>query len=463
MMGTMSNALLSFISEAMILSSTELILFGIAVLGYILMHSFSLRSADDKSAKVCESVVVNESQCTSQEILRRFKGGDYQGVVSLWPAIVCSDCVPGGPALSQIVESMQQVGIQVQTIASDIRRALKQNAGLAADIDGLCDLVENLRLKGHACLLEALLCVFEELESDLGRKVIDTTASALKSLMPPVAGCVLQELQSSTGQRGHEEESMEDEDPVTEEALALSSAQDPNLVAAQLLGGLTVDLAAEIFSFTELSDVRNCAGLACRGLHNVIWRQPDFWVGLGGPVFVDSLCLSKRPSSVVPMIRCFRRWVFGLDGDWSLQLEQMGSASHPSDALRAVLNYVQVLQVGDADLSEIWRLVRAGENAMQRADAQDDALVEVASELVATCQKRQDIFGTIDSKDLNAALVAMEKRATQEKLADERNHWFFSDEAVSNEQGASNTADADLSLLSLDFLAVMDQWEQRTC
>jgi len=256
---------------------------------------------------------------------------------------------------------------------------------------------------------------------------------------------------------------MEDEDPVTEEALALSSAQDPNLVAAQLLGGLTVDLAAEIFSFTELSDVRNCAGLACRGLHHVIWRQPDFWVGLGGPVFVDSLRLTKRPSSIVPMIRCFRRWVFGLDGDWSLQLEQMGSASHPSDALRAVLSYVQVLQVGDADLSEIWRLVRAGENAMQRADAQDDALVEVASELVATCQKRQDIFGTIDSKDLNAALVAMEKRATQEKLADERNHWFFSDEAVSNEQGASNTADADLSLLSLDFLAVMDQWEQRTC
>lgn len=443
MMGTMTNTLLSFISEAIIFSSTELILFGIALLGYLMMYSFSLctfslQTANEKSAKVCESDVISKAQCTSQEISHRFERSDYQGVVALWPAVMCSGCLPGGAALSQIIESMEKLGMQVQTIAGDIRRALKQNAGLCADVEGLCNVVDSLKFRGCVRLLQALFSVFEELESELGRNVIDATAGALQSLTPAPAGCIPQ-----------------DEETVAEQALVLQKPPlGPNVEAAQLLGGLTTDLAAEIFSFTELSDVRNCVGLACHGLHNAIWRQPDFWVGLGGPVFADSLNSTERPTSIVPMMGCFRRWVFGLDGDWSLQVEELGSVGHPADALRSVLGYVQVLQSGDATLYDIWRLVRAAESAMQRADVQDNVLLDVASELVATCQKRKDIFGSVDNKDLIAALVVMEKRAEQEKLADERNRWFFSDEAGFDEQGADNV---DHSLLSLSFLAVMDQ------
>lgn len=319
-MGTMFNALTSFISEAIILFSTEMILFGIAFLGYIMMNSSSLRTAGDKSEKLSASIVVTASQCTCEEI-----------------------------------------------------------------------------------------------DSD------------------------------------------EDESVAEHAILPLTAPQDPNLNAVRILGGLTTELAANVFAFTELSDVLNCAGLACRGLQKSIWCQPDFWVGLGGPLFVDSLCATGRPSTIAPMIGSFRRWVFGLDGDWSLQVEQLGSIGHAADALRSVLGYVQVLQAGDAALCDVRRLVRAAEGAMQRADGRDDKLLRVASELVDTCQKRQDIFGSIDTKDLNAALVAMEKRAEQERSTDERNHWFFSDEVEPSDPRAWHASDADNCLLSLSFLAVMDQ------
>jgi hypothetical protein len=448
MMGSMVNALLSFITEAVILSSSEFILFGLAILGYMMVHSFSsLRSAEDKRTQAKESVVT-ELEFSSQEVLRRFERGDYQGVVALWPAVMCSGCVPSGAALSQIIESMQRLGMQVQVIAGDIRRALKQNTGLCEDAEGLCHLLEDLRRRGCACLLQALLSVFEEVELDIGQQMAACAASP---------GCVPQELPSSTGQHGHVEE--EDEDASAEQAIVLSwtSPQDPNLASAKLLGGLTPDLAAHVFSFTELSDVLNCGGVACRGLHNAIWCQPDFWVAVGGPAFVNSFRCTERPTSIVPMIGCFRRWVFGLDGDWSLQVEQLGSCGHPTDALRSVLGYIQVLQVGDAALSDIWRLVRAAENAMQRAEVQDKVVLSVASELVATCQKRQDILGSVDNKDLTTALEAMEKRAEKEKLVDERNHWFFSDETDSSEQSPWHTTNEDHNLLSLSFLAVMDQ------
>lgn len=482
MIGTMSNALLSFITEAMIASSTELILFSVAVLGYLMMNSFSsLRTTESKIDKVCDaSVECAESECTTKEILRRFARCDFQGVLALWPAVMCADWVPEGAAFAQIIESMQQVGMEAQAIAAEVQRALKQNLGLRGDTEGLCHMVEELRHRGCACLLDALLSVFEALESDLGRQVLEVTARAAAGshvangnteaaeaiigrysslqtlLMPSTTGCVLQELSSFTGQRGHGIEAQEDADTGSEQAVVLHA--DPNQMATQLLSGLTPDLAANVFAFTELSDVLNCAGLACRNLHNNIWREPDFWVGVGGPVFADSLAVAERPTSIVPMIRSFRRWVFGIDGDWSLHVEQLGSFGHSGDALRSVLGYIQVLQVGDAELTDIWRLVRSAESAMQRADVSDNVLLEVASEVVSTCSKRQDIFGSIDIKDLRAAFAHMEKRVEQEKSVDERNRWFFTDEAESDEQGVAHQEDAR-DLLSLSFLAVMEDLE----
>jgi len=484
MIESMSSALLSFVSEAMILTSSELILFSIAVFGYLMMHSFSALPNEGTKKVIDESAEPTASECTSQEILRRFARSDYQGVLALWPAVMCSDSAPGGAAFSQIVESMQHLGMDAHSIACEVQRALKQNKGLRGDVDCLCQLVEDLSTRSCGCLLAALLSVFEELKSDLGLWVLEATAraaagshlaegnheaaegivnrySSLRSLIAPASeGCIPQELPSFTGQCGYEKEVQEGvQESGPEQTLVLHKAHhNPNNASTHLLCGLTTDLVADVFAFVELRDVLNCAGLACRSFHNTIWRQPDFWVALGGPVFADSLRVVERPTSIVPMIRSFRRWVFGLDGEWSLQVEQLGSLGHPVDALRSVLGYMQVLQPGDAELSDIWRLVRSAESAMQRADVQDNVLLGVALELVDTCQKRQDIFGSVDMKDLHAAFAAMEKRAEQEKNADERNRWFFSDEAESDEQGAQHGAD---DFLSLSFLAILDNHENQ--
>merc|ERR1719313_2433360 len=111
-----------------------------------MMHSSWLCTGVDKSEKLSESIVVTASQCTREEIQRCFEKGDYQSIVAKWHAVMCSGCVPGGVTLSQMIESMQRVGMQAQTIAGDVRRALKQNAGLCADVDSLCHLLQDLRL-----------------------------------------------------------------------------------------------------------------------------------------------------------------------------------------------------------------------------------------------------------------------------------------------------------------------------
>jgi hypothetical protein len=334
-----SSALLSFIWEAMIVSSSELILFSVAFISYLMMNSFrSLHITGTKSDKVSEeNVLFTECQSPS-----------------------------------------------------------KLSVTLKDDLE-CCSSPQTL------------------------------------------TGCVLQE----------------ESEISSEQALVLQT--ESNQVAL-LLGGLNPDLAADVFSFIELSDVLHCAGLTCRSLNIGIWCQPDFWVGLGGPVFAESFRVAERPKSALPMIRSFRRWVFGLNGDWSLNVEQLGSFNHPGDALHSVLSYVQVLQVGDAELSDIQRLVKAAESSMQRADAKDNALLQVATEVVVTCNTRQDIFSSVDIKDLSAALATMEKRAEQEKNADERHRWFFSDEAASDELGETCAADAN-DLLSLSFLAVMEGFE----
>merc|ERR1719420_1295380 len=102
----------------MILSSSELTLFFVAVLGYLMMNSSSsARTTEIKTDKVChESEMSSESECTAKEILRRFARGDYQSVLAFWPAVMCSDCVPGGAALAQIIESMQQVAWKCRSL-----------------------------------------------------------------------------------------------------------------------------------------------------------------------------------------------------------------------------------------------------------------------------------------------------------------------------------------------------------
>merc|ERR1719235_581102 len=145
-------------------------------------------------------------------------------------------------------------------------------------------------------------------------------------------------------------------------------------------------------------------------------------MALGGPVFTESLHgIGQMPNSFRPVLVSFRRWVFGIDGDWSLALEQRASGMHPFNVLEEVIGVVKILHQGDTQSEDVSRLVRVSESAMQRADLRDKRTRSVASDLVAVCIEAsiaQEIFTSVDLEILTTALASMEERAKQQKDAD---------------------------------------------
>jgi len=101
-----------------------------------------------------------------------------------------------------------------------------------------------------------------------------------------------------------------------------------------LLCGLPSDIVGHIFLFGNLSDVYNCVGVCSRGLHEGVWQQPDFWMALGGPVFLENF--TSAPSLIDPSattISAFRRWVYCLDGEWIEELERLALDDTPATLL----------------------------------------------------------------------------------------------------------------------------------
>lgn len=491
MLGTMwgfsalCDALPFLLQEALTATSLELLLLFFSALGYILFSGFSSltpRIANDKSVKEMTLEVDSKCEHIQKKIHCLFERSDFHGVVTLWPMLPHLDSVA---TLTSLVLSMAQLGKDVQAIASEIKQALERNFRICEDAEGLCQLIEDLERHLHkkdhgdcyAALLDAVLSVLDgQFEVDV--QVLNVAAQATitayltegniikaKSLadqhglqvffrMSASVSRTPQELpdmhgfQSSTGQCDH--------------ALQVHKTQNenaPSAAFASCLSKLPVDIVSDIFLFGELSDVRNCAGVSCRALHEAIWRQPDFWVSLGGTAFTGSLRIAgPAPASADLMIAAFRRWVFGIEGDWSLCLEQTASCGPPAKALREAQGLVQGLRPGDASLSEIWRLIRAVESAMQCADASDNEALSAASDLVTCCRNRLDIFGSVDVTELNDALTTMEERAQQQKLDNENRSWFFSmaDLDAENNQDLEQDEHRD-DLLSLEFLAVMEE------
>lgn len=224
------------------------------------------------------------------------------------------------------------------------------------------------------------------------------------------------------------------------------------------LENLPVNLTADIFAYCELREVHACAGVTCSALHASVWQHPDFWRTLGGQLFVDSLGKEESKTSNCTLVRTFfRQWVFGIDGDWSLALEERASCEHPSDAVKEVLEFVKVLLPGDASLMDVSRLVGVAECAIQRMDVRDDSSYVVASDLVSCCRTRQEIFSNIELERLNTALASLEERVKRylDAEGDVSNRWFFSEELQSCSMPLTQHG-IDPSLLSQSFIALME-------
>lgn len=241
-----------------------------------------------------------------------------------------------------------------------------------------------------------------------------------------------------------------------------------------LLHGLPSDVAAHIFLFSHLADVLHCAGLTCRTLQVSIWQQADFWVSLGGPAFVEVLTPAVQlpmAMSSVSVLGAFRRWVFGINGNWSQNLQDLAAFESPLTALQEAFDRIQGLQHSDVQCADITRLVHAIKHAMERLTASDNEAADLAAALVARCQARRDLFCEIELADLSTTLGATQERALQHKLdtllpLDDDDEmldpweWDSSTNCEVHKQVSVPIGGHTGRCLSLAFLAVMEEGTQ---
>lgn len=187
------------------------------------------------------------------------------------------------------------------------------------------------------------------------------------------------------------------------------------------VGSLPLDVVAHMLLFVEPRDVFHSVGVSCLQLHADIWQQTDFWLALGGPLFVQILheAGSSTLSSslaVGPVIGAFRRWVFGIEGSWSQGLLELADHGTPFEALSEVLSLTQGLCEGDAPDHDIWGLTKAAVIAMRRSTSCDKDSCRVATLLVRCCQKRPGVFDSAQLAELTSSLGSLQERVLQQDL-----------------------------------------------
>jgi hypothetical protein len=182
MMQPMFDAFFAFAQEAVMASSAELTMFAFAVLGYIIFAGWPALTphlVDDKLAKGEKTVQSAaaawscEVERASKEIQRRFESANHRGVVSLWPIVAKGDVSPGA-VIYYVIESMRHLGRSSQGIAQELKKSMDQNKVLQNDVEGLCQLCEDLARDTRADLLEALLKVFQA--TGLDNRVIEAAS-----------------------------------------------------------------------------------------------------------------------------------------------------------------------------------------------------------------------------------------------------------------------------------------------
>lgn len=305
--------------------------------------------------------------------------------------------------------------------------------------------------------------------------------SALVSCAPRELESTQVSTWSSTGRHGHTTRTVprqqcKDVKRSKQKNLLAATLQASRAVAAQqgsslvtLAHALPSDIVAHIFLFSHLADVLNCAGLTCRTLHAGVWQQADFWVSLGGPAFMEVLTPARPlPMDASSVLAAFRRWVFGIQGGWSQDLQRLAGCESPLTALHDAHDRMQGLRQGEVPPADICRLVDAVVHAMNRLTVSDADAIDVAAALVARCRTRQDLFGQDQLSELGTTLGVIQERALQHKLdtllpLDDDDdeildpwEWESSANLEVHKQACAPIGGHTGRCLSLAFLAVMD-------
>jgi len=151
----------SGLMEVLNLVWMELIMLGVAILGYVLFHGFPLTSGGTKKmVKAIAEEGPSEEEQVSQDLQKRLLEGDHHAVYKLWhrvKSLETPSCIP----LSGIIDSMQKLGKSTDAILGEFRSAMECNESLFTT-DAIQGLLDSLRKDGeNSKLFTSLTAMFE--------------------------------------------------------------------------------------------------------------------------------------------------------------------------------------------------------------------------------------------------------------------------------------------------------------
>jgi hypothetical protein len=166
-------------------------------------------------------------------------------------------------------------------------------------------------------------------------------------------------------------------------------------------------LLAKVFESVELQAV-GAAAATGRGFRALVWSSETFWGHIS-------------PGSGVKGRETFRRWLFGLDPDWSCAFEKYAVDADPLDVLREAEYLVGGVTKAEArEAHEFLAVVIATTHRV--SDRWEDAEV-FFSALISKVSVRHQVFDEPECALLKTASEQMKERALLARLAED-DTWF---------------------------------------
>jgi hypothetical protein len=166
-------------------------------------------------------------------------------------------------------------------------------------------------------------------------------------------------------------------------------------------------LLAKVFESVELQAV-GAAAATGRGFRALVWSSETFWGHIS-------------PGSGVTGREAFRRWLFGLDPDWSCAFEKYAVDADPLDVLREAEYLVGGVTKAEArEAHQFLAVVIATTHRV--SDRWEDAEV-FFNALICKVSARDKVFDEPESVLLRTASEQMRERALLARLAED-DTWF---------------------------------------
>jgi len=164
---------------------------------------------------------------------------------------------------------------------------------------------------------------------------------------------------------------------------------------------------ARVFEYVDLAAV-GAAAATGRAMRAAVWDSAAFWTHLASDSSISSA-------------DGFRKWLFGLQGDWAAAFQAYCTTADPAAALGEAAYLAGGLMRSDGQ--EVGAFVTAVVCAAQRVEGDWDAATGALGSIAAKATLRVRVFGA-RGRTLTEAADALRERALLAKLAEDEAYDF---------------------------------------